>query len=129
MKKAIIIKGTTNEATLKALKDAIKEAEGRATARRISINDIFAHCKAVEEKLNISKKAMNGVKIHCDPNAQEFPKAYKYTPESTHFTAEYKNGTWRVTDVFRDVCGKHDTAIELTEEAEKAILTHYRFIR
>lgn len=123
--KAINLK-ERSEKTINALQEAIKEAEGRATARKISYHDIFTRIEAVEGKLKITKKAMNGIKICCDPNAQDFPKAYKYTPESTHFVAEYKNGSWRITNIFRDVCGKHDIKIELTEEAEKAILENYR---
>lgn len=126
MKKAIILKNTSDAKMLNALQESIKEAEGKARERKLNYHDIFYYLEKVEKKLDITKKAMEGVKVFCDPNAQEFPRAYKWTPESTQFTAEYKNGTWRITDIFRDDCGRHKISIKLTEEAEQAILNDYK---
>ena len=119
------------EAKIKAFNDAastlsaaIKEAEGRATARTISANDIVSRLKEIEKGLNIPKKNMNGVSVDVDENAQDFPRAYKYTPESTHFYATFKGGAWIITGIERARC-KRDSqkiTITLTEEAKAAII-------
>lgn len=108
---------------LEPLTAAIKEAEGRATARTITAADIIDTLNDIEHELRISKKAMNGIHIRADINAQKFPGSYKYIPESTHFQATYKNGSWRITSITREVCrqGMH-IEVTHTEESRKAIL-------
>lgn len=102
---------------------AIKEAEGRASARTITAEEILSTLIRIEDDLHISKKAMNGINVTVDINSQSFPKAYKYTPESTHFSAEYKNGSWRLTDIYRAECkSSFHIHIEHTEESKKAII-------
>lgn len=105
------------------LTEAIKAAEGRATARTITAGNILDTLDYIERELKISKKAMNGIHIRADINAQKFPGAYKYIPESTHFQATYKNGSWRITSITREVCrqGMH-IEVTHTEESRKAIL-------
>lgn len=125
--KAINLKDRS-EKTVSALASAIKAAEGKASARKISCDDIFDAVDEVEEKLAISKRAMDGITIYCDPNAQDFPNAYKYVPESTHFMAIYKNGSWRVTDIRRDVCNKKRICIDLTGTAKEAIINNHTII-
>ena len=119
------------DAKIKAFNDAastlsaaIKEAEGRATARTITARDIISRLKEIEKGLNISKKNMNGVSVHVDENAQTFPSAYKFTPESTHFFATFKGGSWIITGIERARCGSASkkVTITLTEEAKAAII-------
>ena len=102
----------------------IKKAEGRATARTICFNDIINDIKTIEDKLNIKKKDMIGIKAYVDSNAQNFPNAYKYRPESTHYTMTRKKSGWDLECVLRDYTRneKHTYNIILTEEAKKAIL-------
>lgn len=102
----------------------IKKAEGRATARLITYDNMIYICEEVEALLDIAKNNMNGVKIDADYNAQRFPTAYKYTPESTHFTAEYKGNSWTITDIYRDRCrnGIKKADIILTDKAKTAII-------
>lgn len=125
--KAINLKNRS-EKTVSALESAIKAAEGKASVRKISCDDIFDAVDEVEERLSISKKAMDGVIIYFDCNAQDFPNAYKYVPESTHFAAVYKNGSWRVTDIRRDVCNKKRICIVLTDTAKEAIIKNHTII-
>lgn len=102
---------------------AIQEAEGKATARTITAEDIARTLIRIEDSLNISKKAMDGIKVTADINSQKFPKAYKYTPESTHFKAEYKNGSWRLTDIYRAECKlSFHIHIEHTDGSKKALI-------
>jgi hypothetical protein len=79
----------------------------------------------VEKRLNITKKAMNGVTVCIDIHAQNFPNAYRGTPESTYFTAEYRNGSWRITEISRRITSRagHGTKIYLTEDAKTALLS------
>lgn len=106
------------------LNEAIKEAEGRATARVITAGGVLRMLERVEDYLDIPKKYLDGVEVEADINAQHFPSAYKYIPESTQFKAVYKRGAWRITAVYRaQVKGPTmAAAIKLTEEAREAII-------
>lgn len=75
------------------------------------------------KELNIPKKEMEGVKI-VYTGAEKFPNAYKYTPESTHFTATYHGGFWRLERVYRDKCPNRNSniCIVMTENAKEAII-------
>lgn len=126
MNKELIIKD--DEKTIEKLNNWIQEAQGRATVRLLDSADVFNWLHRIESRLNITKKAMQGVYIHCDPNAQDFPRAYKYTPESTQFDAYYKNGTWRIVRIGRGICEKKRLQVELSASAKEAILNKYKEI-
>lgn len=85
----------------RVLSAALDEAQGRAKVRTIKTTDIISALAEIEDTLSIRKKAMDGIRVEVDLNAQDFPNAYKYRPESTIFSALYKNGAWRVTDIGR----------------------------
>lgn len=112
-------------AVVKPLTDAIKAAEGRATARTISASRILDILEGIEYRLHISKKALEGVTVHVDDHAQKFPNSYKYVPESTHFIAVYKAGTWRVTDIHRGTCTTCESTVDLTDAAKAAIIDRF----
>ena len=78
------------------LEGALKEAQGRATARTIDVERILDVLKYVEKRLGIGKAALKGTKVHFT-GAEKFAKAYRFTPESTHFEAEHNGKTWFVT--------------------------------
>ena len=108
----------TNTAKLEA---AIKEAEGRATARCISPKTITD----TVERLRIPKSRLNGTRIHWT-GAQKMPNAYKYRPDSTHWTAEYINRKWYLTGVWRDTCPNHSNGpcfVEYSDAAKEYILS------
>lgn len=100
----------TNAAKLDAM---IQAAEGRATARTITPDDIAEALDQVTERILLlsTRKDATGTKVEADPNAQTFPHAYKYTPESTHFTAELKASGWTVTGIFRARCWTTTAAV------------------
>lgn len=102
----------------------IKAAEGRATARTIDFPDIERCLAELEKSLGICKKAMIGITANVDPKAQDFPNAYKYTPESTHFTVVRKASGWDLVSVDRDVTRRynHRFHVTLTDEAKEAII-------
>lgn len=113
-----------NANAIEMLTKAIKEEEGRATARTITAEEVVDELERIETRLGIAKKALNGVRVLVDMNAQSFPNAYKYTPESTHFEATFKNGSWRVTNIYRLRCCSPNKRVEVahTEESRKAVI-------
>lgn len=120
LKKRIVI---TN---VEAIAEAIKTAEGKATARTLDVKKIQKILDGVSK--GITKTALNGTKVHYD-GAQHFPNAYKYRPESTHFRAENVRGKWYVTDIYRDTCPNRakNTQVTYSEDAIKAILENARY--
>lgn len=107
-----------------ALTEAIDAEQKRCTARKLDAERLCRALREAEKKLDLPKRLLDGIIVSVDVNAQDFPKAYKYTPESTHFKATYKSGSWRVTDIWRGETSKSSrgTVVTLTEEAKAAIL-------
>lgn len=104
----------------------IHAVEGKASARTLSPWDILKALHRVDKRFSFAtKKDKDGLCVVIDVNAQEFPKAYKYTPMSTQFTAVYKSGTWRVSDIRREVCDKHGVYIMMPEPLKKAVLDDF----
>ena len=118
--KPIIIKPENRE----AIQAAIKAAEGRATVRTITYEGIVNDITRIERHLCVPKKAMIGIRASIDHNAQQFPNAYRYTPESTHYRIERKASGWVLYDVERNTCRTPSRAVSLTltEEARAAIV-------
>lgn len=116
-------KTTFTEVSVK-LTEAIKDAEGRATVRTIDAADVCKSLLEIEQKLDISKKAMDGIKVAVDYHAQKFPNAYKHIPYSTQFSAEYKNGSWRLSGIAREETHSPGAAVTVahTPESKAAIL-------
>ena len=98
--------------------------QSRATARTITPADMVNALDAVEKRLGISKKALDGCRVDIDINAQTFPCSYKYAAESTQFSAVYMRGGWRVTSVNREKCRAPDMRyrVNLTGTAKAAII-------
>lgn len=111
------------------LTPAIKEAEGRATERTIDAAVIIRTLNEVTDTLGISKKAMEGVWVDCNPHAQTFPRAYKYTPMSTQFSAVYKAGSWRLTNIRRDACRNNRIVIFHTQTSREALIDRLSIIK
>lgn len=118
----------TNQKKLEAL---IKEAEGRATARTITVDDIVDALAEAEEYLAhlATKKDMVGSRVHVDVNAQHFPRAYKYIPESTHFVAEVTKSGWKVLSVNRSICKTVRMDFTFSEAVEKNMVEHVKQVR
>ena len=113
----------------KAVSEAIKAAEGKATARRTTALDIMKTLNMVGR--GIPKKKLSGTRVHYS-GAEHFPLAYKHRPMSTHWVAENINGKWYVIDIYRDVCPNRygwNTDIAYSETAKQAILKNAMYIR
>lgn len=107
-----------------ALTEALEEAQKRCTARTIDAKTVCRSLKEVEQRLDLPKRALEGISVTVDANAQDFPKAYKYTPESTVFSAVYKSGSWKITEVTRAKTARlsQGTRVTLTEEAKADVI-------
>ena len=73
---------------------------------------------------------MRGVRAKLDINAQDFPNAYKYIPESTIAFLEHTGRAWALMDVRRDSAEIANRAarIELTDEAREWILKRFEYM-
>ena len=116
-----------NAKNLDRIREMIKKAEGRATARTISAEDIVRFANGYTKTLGISKKALAGTVVVADLNAQHFPNAYKYTPESTQFGLKATSSGWSLMWVERKVCKAPTLAYvaTFTEAAKEAILARF----
>lgn len=116
---------------LEPLQNELDNLQARCSARKISAHDILETLYLYDRKLGISAKAKEGIQVSVDFNAQDFPSAYKYTPESTHFSAVYKSGSWRVLCVRRDITRRRSQQIDatLTAAAKEALVAKYELGR
>lgn len=107
-----------------AVSAAIDAAQKGARVRKIDADMILQACGRIQRKIGISKKAMHGVEISVDLNAQAFPCAYHGIPESTQFRAVYRSGAWYLVDVWRGVCRRPsgEVYVEYTDAARAAIM-------
>lgn len=120
MKKLVKI----NAENLQQLQGIISEAEGKAKIRTITAQQMVDACISVSGMLGISKKAMEGVIIDADLNAEKLPNAYKYAAMSTQFRAQYSGGSWRLLSVSRGYLRQRTTSnvFQLTDAAKAAII-------
>ena len=90
----------TNKEKIEA---ALAEVQKLSQVRMIGYQDILDAVKYSEEKLSniLLKKDWVGLKVQADPNAQQFPNAYKYRPESTQFVLEKGVNDWFLTRLER----------------------------
>lgn len=123
MKKAII----WNENNKKRIEAELNEVQKRSRARTITMNDIQSMLNKMESYLDIPKKHLEGVKFEADWNAQNFPRAYKYSPDSTIVEGIYSKGKWRITNIYRYTTHRegHMLDIELTDEAKEALVDRF----
>ena len=110
--------------SLKPIEAELEAVQKRCNVRLITAEEIMDTLVEIHDLLGISKKAQNGVEIDVDLNAKTFPNAYKYIPQSTHFSAVYKSGSWRITDIYRDVTRgpKSRIIVTHTEDSKRAII-------
>lgn len=106
------------------LYEAIRNAEGRATQRTITTDQIISTL----EHINVPKSRLHGTKVHWN-GAEHFPNAYKYQSKamSTHWSAENINGKWYVTDIWRGICPNRVTRrgeIKFSDNAKEWILNN-----
>ena len=106
------------------LEEMFKKANGKCKERILTYKNVEYSLKEIEEHLGIPKKDMIGIVVVVDPNAQDFPNAYKYTPYSIYYTAERKPSGWDVKPFgkYRTARASRMAVIELTDRAKEAII-------
>lgn len=121
MKKPIIIKEENRE----RIEAVLNEVQHSCSVRTICADDIFNGCLEVEEKLGITKVAMDEVVATINENHRNMPNAYHYRAESTHFKVVYKNKKWYLVDVWRDNVEIKRYRVRLTEKAKAALIERF----
>lgn len=118
-----------NEHNRNKIEKALNEVQKRCTTRAINYFDIVHELKAVINQLCFvcTKKGLENTSVLIDVNGQNFPNAYKFSPESTQFGAIYLKGKWRLVYVGRDYCKSYAQRwnIYLSETAKQNILDSY----
>lgn len=106
----------------------LQRVQSRCEVRLVDFDDIRRFCQKIEWHLRISKKALEGVEAVVDIHAQNFPHAYKYTPDSTWVKVAYSNGCWHYIDAqrARTASEGHGYVLSLTRAAEAEILRHHK---
>lgn len=106
------------------LEEMFKQANGKCRERILDYYNVGLSLEKIETHLGISKKDMIGIIVIVDPNAQDFPNAYKYTPYSIYYTAERKPSGWDVKPFgkYRTARASRMAVIELTDRAKEAII-------
>ena len=105
----------------------LNEVQKLCRVRLITYNEMYDFLEKLRKLYPISNKNLNGCVFEIDLNAQTFPSAYKYTPESTQFEVIYKNGYFKLIAVYRYQTKGPKSKVEakLTSEAEAAILKSF----
>lgn len=83
---------------------AFDDAQKRARTRTVSIDDARASVARLEKRLKshgIPKKLWTGMEATFSPWAQNFPNAYKGSPEGTYFRVIRGSTKWYLTGVGR----------------------------
>lgn len=107
----------------KTIIPALKEAEGRATARTVTCENIIEDVQTIVKELRIAQSRLEGSSVILNHNAQTFPKAYKYTPEATLLDISFGKGkAVYIERIFRDRCANKKYLISLSESAKDAII-------
>lgn len=109
----------------KKLSAELAEVQKRCTARTISPWDIIAEVDDLKNTLNVSIKALEGIRAEIDTHAQKFPNAYKYTPESTHYFIEVIKGSFYVTEIKRSRTRTNVYEVYHTQNSAAAIVARF----
>ena len=96
--KAIPLHGVNADAKITA---ALEAVQGKCKVRTIDADDIKNAIEQMERFFGIPKCKLDGLRVDCDVNAQSFPNAYKFVPESTIFSAENRKGKWYIVSIRR----------------------------
>ena len=124
----VILNGNAKNAA--KAEELLNDVQKRARVRTIKYKDIIKATKKIEAFLGISKKALNGTKAVVDLNAQDFPRAYKGSPESTIVELLLDKNSWRIVGIYRDYTKAESQmyVFDLSETAKEAILKKYACI-
>ena len=120
----IIIKDSNKE----KIEMELEKVQCRCLYRKVSFDNLSSIIKDIEDKLDIPKSRMLGVDADVDYNAQDFPRAYKFNPESTHIRIKKVASGWALIDVWRGKCrpSTQKYILDLPDDAIMAIVDSKR---
>ena len=112
------------EGNLHKIQEKIDFMQSKVKVRTIKGIDVIDTINEIESRLFsiLHKKDWDGLSFTVDENAQSFPAAYKYMPESTIYKLERRKSGWFLVWVMRShsrpkkfvVCGMETKANQLT---------------
>ena len=123
MKKIII-----DEKHAEKIAAVLETVQKRAKVRTITTEQVLDLPGTLYRFYGVPKSRMNGLKLIIDFNAQNFPNAYKYTPESTIINVEFSATKCYLTSVERSRTqpeNKFFEADEMPEALKDALLDKY----
>lgn len=106
----------------KKLQDALDAVQKLSKTRTVTVQDI----RNTLDRIPVLKAHLDGTTVYWD-GAEQFPGAYRYTPMSTHWTAQNIKGRWYITDICRAECPNRSSfrgLVEYSEDAKKWIIDH-----
>lgn len=107
---------------------ALEAVQGKCKARTIDADDIKNAIAQMEKFFGIPKCKLDGLRVDCDVNAQSFPNAYRFVPESTIFSAENRKGKWYIVSIRRAPTYAPTRAVQvchMPEAMEEAIIERH----
>lgn len=122
-----------NGKNLEAIKVTIETAEGKATARTLTVPDLLSKLAAAERMLMYpSKKDLAGTRVRVHASTEKLPSAYRYPADSTQVVAEHDGKGWILVEVVRDTlrqssASKYGLEIEPSKGARAHILATLAF--
>ena len=114
-----------NEQNKSKIEAILNEVQLKKRARTIDIEYIYNCTKTIIDKLEITKKALEGTRAYCDKNAQTFPNCYKGIPESTQISITFDKGNWKLNRIYRGRTEAKEFEVHLSETAKEAIIKNY----
>lgn len=122
MNKALNI--IVDEKHSEAIQKALDEVQAKARVRTLSAQNVIRFCESCTNHLRIPKKYLEGCEMQANPHAEIMPNRYKGIPESTQFSAVFRNGNWHITEVKRDQMrgNKQQAVFSLTDAAKAKII-------
>lgn len=101
-----------------------------AKVRNANHQSVVAIVWQIEKKLaekGLPKKLWEGLSFFGDINAQKFPNAYKWTPESTQFKLQRFASGWFMVDAQRMCCKERmvTMACALNDEQKQAVVSNF----
>ena len=118
------------EIMLEPLQKEISKIEGRCYCRCYSAESMINHLLELQAKLDISKTALNGVSVFCNPWSASWNARYP-APRGTTFSADYRRNHWVVHSIAHDQLpyGLHKDLVCHTTRSLNTIIDHYTKIR
>lgn len=104
----------------------LNAVQKRCTARTTYYEDVVDVVDDIQKRLDklMYRKDQVGISAIADPNAQDFPSAYRGEPESTIIIVKRFPSGWFMTGCHRSYCCRslHKISLKTNPEHEEAII-------